>query len=283
MSGNSHQRKVARTAAPIPPSFGNTSNSQEATRKGPPERIHRFLEHGSLQTLIGIVGGLVGTFLDGRYFALLGIWVSYSLHRSGALHGFTVRPKVITHLCGVSLAASLLFYVGVAINRARPHVYTPADYKLALEEHRPLPITQQVTNVYQSYVSPPKTAGEPRIDLSEFTFDGSGKNGNLLFHTDAVNNGTEPALDSQGSTDHRIGIFTAATQDALFDELYKASRDKLRPRSDIPPGKQYEKAEFTEVPLSPQDRGSMQNGQSLIVGRLDTYKDAVGHRYATEL
>jgi len=113
-------------------------------------RLSTFFEHGSLQTVIGIVGGLAGTFLDGRYFAVLGLYLSFALHRSRTLLGVRRGWGVLIHIIVVSIASTLLFKMGVLINVARPHVYTPAEYLAAVKAGTPLPVTQQINHYYYS-------------------------------------------------------------------------------------------------------------------------------------
>jgi|GEM_PF-5530462 len=248
------------------------------------ERILRFIDNGIIQTLAGLVGGLVGTFLDGRYFAALSIAVSFALYRSKALNGVRHRLILPIHLISVTFAACGLYYMGTQLNKSRPHTYTPADYANAVKDKIPFPITQQITNVYNSFISPIKSLGEPRIDLSEFLFDGADAYG-MHFHTNAINNGTVPAFDVGGTTKSFVKERSRKSEDEIFDFLESRADDTDQPRDDQPPGVAYSKIGPTIIPIpSQQERLEIQLGLKVIyIGRIDSYSDAKGHRYHSEL
>ena len=58
------------------------------------ERILLFLENAIVLTVMGLVGGLAGLFIDGRWFLVLCIPIALGLHRSKALSGFGVRKQI---------------------------------------------------------------------------------------------------------------------------------------------------------------------------------------------
>jgi hypothetical protein len=111
--------------------------------------IKFFAEH-PLWFVAFVILAFVGTFLDGRYFALLGLWASFALRRSNALENIDRRWILPIHIIAVAVASLGLFSVGVEINRHRPQTFTPADYANAVKNGMPLPITQQITNNYHN-------------------------------------------------------------------------------------------------------------------------------------
>lgn len=114
-----------------------------------PERFYKAFDHPSTQSAFGLLGGVVGVLLDARYFALLSVLFNYSLIRTHALAGLRKKAKIVAHAATFILSFSLLFFAGMSINRKRPHVYTPTEYREALKAGTPLPITQQVTQITQ--------------------------------------------------------------------------------------------------------------------------------------
>lgn len=117
------------------------------------ERFHRFFDSGPPQTAVGIIGGLVGTFLDGRYFALVGLYLVYGLVRSRALRGLTLVVKLVVAIAFSVITCSGFFWMGVQINRARPHIFTPSEYLAAAKAGSPLPIVQQITQYYPQKIT----------------------------------------------------------------------------------------------------------------------------------
>lgn len=246
------------------------------------DRVLRFADHVSVQTLAGIVGGLVGTFLDGRYFAALGLIVSYGLYRSRALAGLRERWVLPAHVTAVTIAASLLFLMGEQLNKSRPQAYTPADYARAVKNSLPLPIIQHITNIYKTYQQ--RNLEGPRVDHSELNYDGRDGN-NLVFHTEATNNGQEPALDLEGSTWYRFGDKSINTENALFDYLESRVSDAFQPRGDLAPGIQYQVSEPTVIPVpAPDQFAQISSGlKAEYIGRIDRYRDRTGNSYESQL
>jgi hypothetical protein len=173
--------------------------------------------------------------------------------------------------------------MGTEINKSRPEAYTPADYANAVKGRLPLPITQQITNIYNSKISPSKPIGEPRIDLSEYFPDGVDSTW-MHFHTNAVNNGSVPALNVEGSTGSMVRIKAATSEDELFTYLRSHAFDEGQPLGDQPPGLTYSRIEPLLVPLpSDQEKVDMQFGKVIYFGRIDTFADSNGNRFQTEL
>jgi hypothetical protein len=123
------------------------------------DRVFRFMESSLTQTLLGIVGGTVGTFLDGRYFIVLTPLVPAAFHRNKVLEGLGKGKSVAFYCVSSLLTASLLFWMGTSLNKSRPHTFTPADYANAVKGQLPLPITRQMYNIYNSYAG--KSSASP--------------------------------------------------------------------------------------------------------------------------
>lgn len=283
--GSSHDRAVQKTGKRLDARLDDYSvvAAAHSQRVSTPERILRFVDSSWIQTISGLIGGLVGTFLDGRYFALISPLVSVALYKSKTLEGAKRGVVLGIHGVAIGVASICLYYMGISLNKSRSHTYTPYDYANAVRNNLPLPITRQITNVYKSYVTPTKSIGEPRIDLSEFIPDGVDAQG-MNFHTNAINNGTVPALDVGTSVQSSVRIKSKASEDELFDFLEKTKADHDQPRSDQPPGEKYSHAEPITVTLSEQNKLDIQMGlKVLYLGHIDTYQDAQGHRYQSEL
>jgi hypothetical protein len=219
----------------------------------PLERTWQFLDSGWVHTVAGVMGAFPGTFLDGRYYAVLSLYIWFGLQRSKSLDGIGKAPARLIKGAVVILSAVLLFVVGILINKRRPQTYVPTDYKNAAQANLPLPITQQVTNIYNSYISPAKPVGEPRIDLSEFLYDEGADEHELHFHNTATNNGEVPALDVRGSVQSSVRRRSKESEDELFAKIRTQASDKVQPESDQPPGEKYQKSEPITVSLSRQD------------------------------
>jgi hypothetical protein len=293
--GSSHDRAIARTAGKVavessPPAALQPDKSVAATnlpvqaseRISISERVLRFLDSGSTQTLAGIVGGIAGTFLDGRYYCVLCVLTSLGLKRSKALDGLKKQWILPIHI-GVMLAfGSVLFLIGIQFNKWRPQTFTPSDWVAAVKNNMPLPVNQQITNVYKSYQAKSKVG--PVIDFSEFTVDGADDN-HIFLHTDAVNDGDAPALDVEGSAFGLYGDMGQKTEDSLFSDLQKHTADLAQPRRDDPPGVKYQMSERLSSPgLSPQQWADVQAGRTaLYLGRIDRYRDSRGNRYESEI
>jgi hypothetical protein len=286
--GSAHDRAVRKAQyaeqpcsleAPAAPTQLNHQRQVSRT-----ERVLRFIDHGSTQTLVGLIGGLAGTFLDGRYYAVLGLMVSFGLHKSKALEGVSRKLILPIHIIAVVTTAAVLLWMGIQINKSRPQAYTPADYANAVTARLPLPITQQITNIYNSYVSPARQIGEPRIDLSEYIYDGNGPDG-MYFHTSAVNNGTVPALDVAGTSKSAVMEESTKSEDELFDRIASDVNDKVQPRRDLAPGTSNSVSERSLIPFpTTEEKSELQSNKNVLyLGRIDSYHDAKGHKYETEL
>ena len=284
--GNAHDRAKARVASQPASELGSLL-SNAYVQVSPRERVLRLVDNSSTQTLVGIVGGLVGTFLDGRYFAVLSLMVSFALYRSKALDGVRSRLILPIYISSLMISGWVLFCMGIQVNKSRPHTFTPADYLDAIKNHTQLPITQQITNVYNSFISPQKTIGEPRIDAAGIIGDASNPVDarGMHWHINAINNGTAPALDVISTEHSFVAAKSKSSEDELFKFIEDHAYDSDAPRYDLPPGPQYSEFEPIVVAIpSEQEKVDLQAGTKVLyMGHLNSYRDAEGHRFQSEV
>jgi hypothetical protein len=247
------------------------------------ERYLRFLDHNGMQTLAGWIGSLVGVLLDGRYFAVLGIWVFYVVHRSRALEGIGRRRKIPIYAATLVVSAGCLFLMGIQINKRRPQTYTPADYAKAIKNGLPLPVTQQVTNIYQDLTAKTPIA-PPRIDLTEPVRKRGDADG-MYLQSEATNNGGEVARDVAVISRAKILDMSKESEEEFMSTLEKLGYADA-PREDVPPGKEYSKAEpiFSPRAANKEENDGLLFGNSVVyMGLINYYHDSHGRYYRTEL
>lgn len=246
------------------------------------DRIFGVIDSGGIQTLIGVMGGLVGTFLDGRYFSALAIFVPISLYHSKALQGISTFCSILIHMIFVVAAFVLLFYVGINLNRSRPHTFTPADYALAVKEKLPLPIFNQITNVYNSITSQAE-AKEPLLELSEVISDSSSGHG-VDVHIDALNKGSSAARKVINTEKASLLVRSNSSEDALFKELEKAENDDTATQMDIDPGEDHKVYQPIAMPaMSEADKLEYQHQTKVLyMGFIDSYSDSHNKRHYVE-
>jgi hypothetical protein len=87
------------------------------------DRFFKLVEHPLLQTIIGIVAGLVGIFVYGPFLIFFSILVLVALHRSGALDGLTPLKKVGSYLLAAIVSILLLGLAGNFIEKHRDHIH----------------------------------------------------------------------------------------------------------------------------------------------------------------
>lgn len=142
--GNSHQRAIRRDSStklevPVSPtkaiSFG--------------ERVERFLDSGMIQTVIGLIGGLAGTFLDGRCFVTLAGMVPFALRTKNVLEDLSRRVALTIHLALIAVALVIFYVFGVWLNHSRPGVMTPKDYAEAVRKVLPSSNSPTINNIFQ--------------------------------------------------------------------------------------------------------------------------------------
>jgi hypothetical protein len=269
--GNSHQRAMAHSSS-VPASVTPAVHF--------PDRIVRIVESSSTQTLAGIVGGLVGTFLDGRYFAVLGVWASFILYRSNALEGMRRRLTLPIHIFSVALVSVALYFMGIQINKSRPHTYTPADYANAVNAGLPLPIAQQVTNIYRTVQNfGPKD--KPPLMKIESPVAMRHEPDSILFNSQMTNIGGQTARDEANLAGAIFTPITERTGDEIFNSTRNQILDKDATKADMAVNVPFQIP--TRLRVSPQDLADYDSGKkAVMVGVLTTYLDAQGKRYFTE-
>lgn len=95
------------------------SAKSSAPKIAPLRRFFRVLESGLVLTLIGIIAGLAGTFIDGRFLLLFTLFVPVEIHRTNAWEGCKRSTKVWTLSLSILIPGALLFWFGVALNSSR--------------------------------------------------------------------------------------------------------------------------------------------------------------------
>jgi hypothetical protein len=158
--GNSHQRAVAKANLTLPKI---PKKKQETKSVSVAERGFRFWESGMIQTLLSILGGLAGTFLDGRYFMFLTPLVPAAIHRNKVLEGVEQRKSVILYVVCTSVVALLLFWCGTSLNKSRPNTFTPKDYADAVK--KVLPVVQPPTSTTTIYAAPAEVFIPPKVEI----------------------------------------------------------------------------------------------------------------------
>jgi hypothetical protein len=91
------------------------------------ERLFLFLENGITLTVMGLVGGFAGVFIDGRYFLLLAIPLALGLHRSKALAGMRGIEQLAGHLLVAVIGCFVFLQIGAGVNRSREHIPTAQE------------------------------------------------------------------------------------------------------------------------------------------------------------
>jgi hypothetical protein len=142
--------QIGNSAPEIPPS----SKSEPAAAVSLPEkvdtvdRISKVFDHPSTQLVFGVLGGGVGSFLDGRYLAILAFLLNYAVIRTKVVADLSRNARVLVHVLTFSFFGTTFFLVGVSLNMKRPHTYTPADYESAVKNGTPLPIVQTINQIF---------------------------------------------------------------------------------------------------------------------------------------
>ncbi len=95
-------------------------------------RFFRLMDSGMTQTVLGIIGGLAGTFLDGRCFLLLTPLIPAAIQRNKVLEGVESPLSVFWLLLSFPLTGIFLLWFGVSVNKARPNAFTPRDFVAAV-------------------------------------------------------------------------------------------------------------------------------------------------------
>jgi hypothetical protein len=95
-------------------------------------RLFRWLDSGLTQTLIGIVGGLAGTFLDGRYYIILALFVPAAIHQKKVLEDVRKASSIAIYCVSTLICFGVLYWCGVSLNRSHSNTYSPKDWANAM-------------------------------------------------------------------------------------------------------------------------------------------------------
>ncbi|MGA1984057.1 MAG: hypothetical protein ABSG84_16530 [Acidobacteriaceae bacterium] len=120
------------------------------------DRIFRALENAIMLAFLGIFGGLVGSFLDGRYFVVWAPVVPIAIHRGRALEGLVRPAPAVVYSLSTVIAGALLFWCGNSLNHSRAAgTFTPQDLARAVSKVLPEPqVSTQVST--QEVITPPQ-------------------------------------------------------------------------------------------------------------------------------
>jgi hypothetical protein len=128
------------------------------------DRVLRVVENNVILTLLGIAGGLVGAFLNGRYFVVLAPILPLVMHRTKALEGLEPPTPALVYCFSPIVAVVLLLLGGNSLNHARGGVLTPADYASLVKTYAALAkaIPSGSVRAFQVIYTPQQTgAGAP--------------------------------------------------------------------------------------------------------------------------
>lgn len=135
--GNSHQRAIDR-AAKVDESPHTEAEMPTQSLKSDPqpsataaERIFAFCENGIVLAVMGVIGGLCGVFVAGKYFMLLTIPLILGLHRSPALVGLGKGKKILGYFGVISISLPLLWLLGTEVDKSRAHISTVQEFSQA--------------------------------------------------------------------------------------------------------------------------------------------------------
>jgi len=126
-----HHDSAAAEAATDSSVKPNAELPRQPTKR---ERIFAYLENGIVLTVMGIIGGLTGVFVDGRYFLLLSIPLALGLHRSPTLKGLSAKRQLLGYFVLLAVSLPLLWFLGMGINRSREHIPTAQEIAKAFAQ-----------------------------------------------------------------------------------------------------------------------------------------------------
>lgn len=140
--GNSHQRALARA-----PQKRGAKSMDTSLLDGQPlgtpctprsgwERLLRILDNNIILTVVSILGGFLGFFVDGKLFLLFCFPIVLGIHRSNAISDLTFKKKVQIYAAVILLSMPCLWWIGIGMNEARlrnqiPTVSDMAAYVLS--------------------------------------------------------------------------------------------------------------------------------------------------------
>lgn len=88
------------------------------------ERSFMVAENAWTLTVMSVIAGFVGLFVDGRWFCLFCIPFAFGIHRSNGLKGLT-RIKQVSVCAAILICFSAIcWWVGIKVNQSREHIPT---------------------------------------------------------------------------------------------------------------------------------------------------------------
>jgi hypothetical protein len=109
----------------------------------PTERLVLVFENAWILTVMSLIIGFTGVFIDGRWFVLLCIPIAFGLHRSKGLQGLRWWVQIGFYFLIIGISATICWKVGLGINGSREHIPTVkeiGDYVLGkMPEKETLP------------------------------------------------------------------------------------------------------------------------------------------------
>jgi hypothetical protein len=118
------ERIVAMPNAPLS-TFSSEPSGPQITF---PDRIFRVLDSGLVLMILGIIGGILATFLDGLYLLSLTPILLLTIRRVKALEGLRQPTPAVVYCIATAFFAAALFASGTFLNKSRQGVLTPKDW-----------------------------------------------------------------------------------------------------------------------------------------------------------
>jgi hypothetical protein len=259
------------------------------------ERLFLFFENGITLTVIGLIGGFAGVFIDGRYFLLLTIPLALGLHRSHALAGMRAIEQISAHLLVAIVASFILWPIGKGVNRSREHIPTAqeiAEYLLPALSQKgqtsvgPAPKPTPVQSFPQQLPERPTVSRDPIV---RFPANVQIENPNwelsvrppigTTVEVQYVNGGPAVAKNLRAGADAKFGydMPNDETEDRLFTQFING-KNSFGPPSDMIPGTKSWLHRFIPE-LFGNEMAELENDRrSLIVVGAITYADPTGNQ-----
>jgi hypothetical protein len=119
------------------------------------QRIFRYFENGLMQVVLGIVGGLAGSFVDGRWFVLLMPLAVAALHRGKVLEGLSRPFRIVIYVLATCAISVVFFRGGMKLNASRDE-----EYAALIRVIRAIPSTS-VSTAQVFWQPKPSPSGSP--------------------------------------------------------------------------------------------------------------------------
>lgn len=96
------------------------------------ERAFRYIEHGVMLCIFGVVASVMAIFIYGPIFTACAILALLALHRSRALEGLSVRKQVASYIVVALVSGGFFLWCGRVIEQHRDHIPTLAEIKASV-------------------------------------------------------------------------------------------------------------------------------------------------------